>query len=268
MTALPPTAPSPALSPTTEPSRSFKPKSTAGRRKTSLQASLVTANSPSIPARSHPAHQVIITATDDSNLTSSQTVNFTIDGGPVAIGTATAINEGGTSILNASGSTDAQGTIYSYLWQFPDGTSSSKISVARTFPQPGTFPVQLTVTDTAGVTNTTTVNVVVSSVAAVVNPVGTLSGLETQPIGFITSFTAAGILETQTATVEWGDGTSSAGDVIESDGSGTISAEHTYATLGTYQATLLVSDGQATTTVPITVDVPRTFRPPLVPLRR
>ena len=107
----------------------------------------------------------------------------------------------------------------------------------RSFPQDGTYPVGLTVTDTAGATATAVVDVVVDNVAAVVNPVGTLSGLETQQIGFTTSFTDAGV-DTHTATVEWGDGTSSTADIIESDGSGTVSAQHTYATLGTYQAVL------------------------------
>ena len=51
------------------------------------------------------------------------------------------------------------------------------------------------------------------------------------------NFTDPGILDTHTAEFDWGDGTTSAGTVTESDGSGSVTRVHTYATAGLYTIT-------------------------------
>jgi PKD repeat protein len=56
------------------------------------------------------------------------------------------------------------------------------------------------------------------------------------------SFTDAGANDTHAATVDWGDGTTTAGVVVQSPGSGTVSAAHAYAAAGTYVVTLTVVD--------------------------
>ena len=55
-------------------------------------------------------------------------------------------------------------------------------------------------------------------------------------------FTDPGILDTHTAEFDWGDGTTSAGTVTESDGSGSVTGVHTYVTPGVYTITLTVTD--------------------------
>lgn len=50
--------------------------------------------------------------------------------------------------------------------------------------------------------------------------------------------------DTHTAVMAWGDGTTSAGTVTESAGSGTVSASHTYTTPGVYTLTLTVTDNR------------------------
>lgn len=54
-------------------------------------------------------------------------------------------------------------------------------------------------------------------------------------------------LDTHTATWDWGDGSTSAGTVTESDGSGTITGDHAYLTPGIYTVTVTVDDGHGNT---------------------
>jgi hypothetical protein len=56
------------------------------------------------------------------------------------------------------------------------------------------------------------------------------------------SFTDPGLLETHTALWNWGDGSTSAGTVTESNGSGSVGGSHVYTKDGVYTLTLTVTD--------------------------
>ncbi|GAB3669833.1 hypothetical protein GCM10027589_38050 [Actinocorallia lasiicapitis] len=64
--------------------------------------------------------------------------------------------------FDASGSTDPDGSIVSYAWDFGDGSTGTGATPSHTFPAGGTYNVQVTVTDDKGGTNgklkTVTVN--------------------------------------------------------------------------------------------------------------
>lgn len=57
------------------------------------------------------------------------------------------------------------------------------------------------------------------------------------------AFTDPDKLDTHTAMIDWGDGTSEAGTVTEANGSGTITGSHAYVTPGIYTVTVTVNDG-------------------------
>jgi PKD repeat protein len=66
--------------------------------------------------------------------------------------------------LNGAGSTDADGAIQSYAWDFGDGSTANTGSVPTTshaYAAPGTFSARLTVTDDRGATHTTAAEVTV-----------------------------------------------------------------------------------------------------------
>ena len=58
------------------------------------------------------------------------------------------------------------------------------------------------------------------------------------------TFSDADLLDTHTATIDWGDGTvPTDGVVVEADGSGTVSGTHAYMDAGVYTVTITVTDG-------------------------
>jgi hypothetical protein len=59
------------------------------------------------------------------------------------------------------------------------------------------------------------------------------------------TFVDLGILDVHTATIDWGDGTTEAGTVVESSGSGTVSGSHAYGDNGVYTVTVSVCEGLA-----------------------
>ncbi|GIX06705.1 MAG: hypothetical protein KatS3mg115_1108 [Candidatus Poribacteria bacterium] len=69
---------------------------------------------------------------------------------------------GETLVFSAAGSSDPDGTIASYAWDFGDGTTATGQEASHAYAQPGNYTVTLTVTDDQGATASTTLAVVIS----------------------------------------------------------------------------------------------------------
>ena len=153
--------------------------------------------------------------------------------------------------FSSAGSSDADGTIAAYSWNFGDGTSSTDANPSHTYAAPGTYSVVLTVTDNQGGSGQATTSVTATQAPNVL-PTAAASGSCSLRV---CTFSSAGSSDPDGTIVGYawtfGDGGTSTDP----------NPTYTYAADGTFTATLTVTDnrggtGQATTTVTIATPAP------------
>ncbi|MEZ4424691.1 MAG: PKD domain-containing protein [Gemmatimonadota bacterium] len=117
------------------------------------------------------SYTATLTVTDNrggtATASSAVTVNVPANIPPVASYTFSCT--GTTCAFDGTGSTDADGTIASYAWDFGDGNTGSGATVSHSYAGPGTYTVTLTVTDNGGAIGTQSQTV---TVAAAANAIG------------------------------------------------------------------------------------------------
>ena len=142
--------------------------------------------------------------------------------------------------FNGSGSSDSDGTIASYAWNFGDGSTDSGSSQWHRFNTSGTFIVTLTVTDNDGATNTMTQAVQVGSSNQ--PPVASFVATPTNPmINAWVQFNATASADSDGSIVSYawnfGDGSTESGNLVW----------HRFVASGTYIVTLTVTDDDGAT---------------------
>jgi PKD repeat protein len=97
---------------------------------------------------------VTLTVTDDRGATASTTriVSATVPANQNPTASFTAGASGLGIAVDGSASSDSDGTIASYAWDFGDATTGSGASTTHTYTQAGTYTVTLTVSDDDGAT--------------------------------------------------------------------------------------------------------------------
>ena len=197
-------------------------------------------------------HRATVRATDSLPQSATASLDFVVNAPPTAdAGGDRQVGEGSTVSFDASGSTDTVGEIYSYAWTFEDDTTSDAPIVSRTFADDGQYLATLTVTDTAGSQHTDSAAITVNNLPVDITPLDDQPAQEGQEFSFSTTFADPGVLDTHTATVDWGDGSPGETAVIdEQDGAGTVSGSHVYQDDGTFNVTVSVIDngGETATT--------------------
>jgi len=100
---------------------------------------------------------ITVNATNSAGTGQGTNMEIVNDKPPIAViagpGTATT---GQTVTFDGSGSTDPDGTITNFSWNFGDGAMGTGVMVMHTYAIAGSFIVTLTVTDNSGNTNSTT----------------------------------------------------------------------------------------------------------------
>jgi len=111
-------------------------------------------------------------------------------------------NEGSPITFTAAGSSDADGNVLSYSWDFGDGTSGTGVSPSHTYADNGVYTARVTVSD--GIfTSTATATVTVANVAPTLtlDPAQPTVGPELSTIPIRATFTDPGILDKHHATI-------------------------------------------------------------------
>jgi hypothetical protein len=117
------------------------------------------------------------------------------------------------------------------------------VSGAHYYADDGIYTVTISVTDADGLTGTDAFIVTVTNAAPVVDA-GPAQSAETGDAVSLPPawFTDAGIHDTHTATIDWGDGVAEAGTVGESAGSGSVAGSHSYGEAGLFTVKVCVTD--------------------------
>jgi PKD repeat protein len=182
-------------------------------------------------------YTVKLTVTDgaDASSTTTQTVTVLDEPATAVFAASPAVPIPDQPIaFDASRSSDPDGAIASYAWDFGDGAGGTGATPTHAYHGPGTYTVRLTVTDRAGEKAT-----VARPVTVYAQPRATFSYSPLLPVeGVATAFTATASAADPATTIcsyawSFGDGTSAAG----------ATAAHAYAHDGTYRVTLMVTDG-------------------------
>lgn len=157
-------------------------------------------------------YSVKLTVTDNSGASTTQTNSVTVaNQKPTAAFLSSCA--AGVCSFDASSSSDPDGTIASYSWDFGDGGSGTGQTPNHTFAATGTYSVKLTVTDNGGATGTVTKSVSVTVApptggtiafvgASHSGPGATLTKSVTIPVSAKAGDTAL-LVFTQTAGASW-----------------------------------------------------------------
>ena len=189
-------------------------------------------------------YTVALTVTDNQGAsgvaTTTATIGTAVNQPPVANANGPYNGTVGiTVVFDGTGSTDRDGTIVAYSWNFGDGSTGTGPTPSHMYVANGVYTVTLVVTDNAGDTGsaTTTATIGMGNQPPVANANGPYSGTTGTAVSFNGS--ASSDPDGSIISYSWnfGDGTSGTG----------VSPTHVYATAGTYNVTLLVTDNMGAT---------------------
>ena len=225
----------------------------------------------------HPGTYLVkLTVTDDEGAVNTQMIAV-VATNPPPVAVFSVSNDypcaGDTVEFDASASTDANGEIVSYEWDFGDGETGNGIGTSHAYTEDGYYVVTLTLTDDAGAIGTTTHAVTVQSGGgscsggtcgggtSVDGPIAVISGLPScagiaigETLTLDGSWSYSRVADGTILHYHWtfGDGESANGAVVT----------HAYARAGFFTVELTVTDDRGNrSTARGTVDVHADYTP-------
>ncbi len=208
-------------------------------------------------------YHVTLAVNDGRGMTTTATANVTITA-PLPVNHPPVANAGGpyngiagqAVAFNGSSSTDSDGNLLTYVWNFGDQTSGTGSTPAHAYSTAGTFHVTLTVSD-GHVETSATVDAVIAAPPPVNHaPIASAGGPYTGTVNQVLPLSAAGSIDPDgdPLTYTW-----TFGDLLPSSTTTSQNITHIYSAPDLYTATLTVDDGRgltATATANVTITTP------------
>lgn len=172
-------------------------------------------------------YPITLTVADSTGATDTDTVVQVVSaqaGNVPPVAAFTVAVSGLAVTVNASASSDSDGTIIDYAWDFGDGGAANGVSAGHSYSTGGTRTISLTVTDSGGATTTLNKSVTTSSVIVAPPTVALTSVVNTGMSVTIDGTVSDPNGDTVTLSIDWGD-TSTVNNA-------SLPASHTYAALG------------------------------------
>ena len=180
-------------------------------------------------------YKVILTVTDNGGATDSADKDVEVKNKTPEARISYSLT--GTNLVNFSGteSSDEDGSIVSYAWNFGDGATGSGATTSHTYSAPGKYKVILTVTDNGGATDSADKDVEIK-VVSIIAPVAIASARFASDNERTLSFNGSGSTDEDGSIVSYawnfGDGATGSG----------ATTSHTYSAPGKYKVILTVKD--------------------------
>lgn len=199
-------------------------------------------------------YTVTLTIEDDNLGTVSASGEVRVNGAPTANANGPYSGDEGSNVGLVGTASDPDADDLTTTWVFTPGpadaglvctdTDADTLTPSITCNDDVVVDAQLTVDDGVNVPVTSDTTVTFSNVAPVVaTPTVTAGPIAVgQTVNLSAAFTDAGTNDTHTATITWGDLSSSPATVTESGGAGTASGSHAYSSPGIYIVTIVVTD--------------------------
>jgi PKD repeat protein len=185
---------------------------------------------------------VQLTVTDNQGATSVRSQTITVNPAniaPVPVIAANTVNGPAPLAVsfNGAGSSDADGSIVSYSWNFGNGQTATGPLASATFAQ-GTYLVRLTVVDNRGTSRNTTVTIVAG--ATNTKPVAVITALPTSgPAPLLVQLGSSGSNNPDRSIIsyawDFGNGQTASGTTTQAN----------FTVAGTYTVALTVTDNVA-----------------------
>jgi PKD repeat protein len=208
------------------------------------------------------SYDITLTVTDDDGAKSTTSISVevtAVNQPPVASYAITPTSGEAPLVVNMDGSSssDPDGSIENYLWDFGDGSTGNGVTATKTFNNAGTFTVTLTVTDDNGASASISNEVTVTSTN--VSPLASFTASPTSGEAPLTVNVDASVSSDPDGTIvqynwDFGNGITDNKKV----------ASVTYNNAGSYTITLVVTDNDGGTgTISLQIEVSPANQPPI-----